>query len=394
MGAIRQGQFSSLDPFVQSRSWRIETFNLQFRLSPLNSKSVFGKPILMLSQWHPHRFAVRLLDTSSGWGRFVIWIVVILISGCGTTRMSDTLRTGTEQILLSAAIDRSISEMDFSILNGKDVYFDPQYLKGVSDEGYIVSSIRQRLLAEGVFLKAIRDEATYVVEARAGAVGTNRQDVLIGIPQTSLPTGALAVGAPSVIPEIPFAKKTLQKGVAKIAVFAYNQTTGQAVWQSGASPITADARDTWVFGTGPYQRGSIYTGASFAGQRVPKWSSSSKSVARATVVGTPVNVAQIFPEDPDVVPPAPPKSLASKPGESKATPASFSPAVPPSQPQPGRIPSPTPPSSTSPATTTGFSTNSTYNIPGAQDAAGSSGGNAAAASAAGMLIFKAQDKAK
>lgn len=305
--------------------------------------------------------------------------------------MSDTLRTGTEQILLSAAIDRSINEIDFSVLNGKDVYFDPQYLKGVSDEGYIVSSLRQKLLAEGVFLKATRDDATYVVEARAGAVGTNRQDVLVGIPQTSLPTG-LATGAPSVIPEIPFAKKTLQKGVAKIAVFAYNQTTGQALWQSGTTPVTADARDTWVFGTGPYQRGSIYTGASFAGQRVPRWMRSKPSVSPLSTDGTPVNVVQVFPEDPNVIPPAPPKSLANKPGENKAIPASFTPAVPPSQPQPGRIPSPTPPTSTSPATTTGFSSSSSYHIPGAQDTSGSSGGNAAAASAAGMFIFKSQPK--
>ena len=52
------------------------------------------------------------------------------ILGCGTTRMSDTLRTGTEQILLSTAIDRSVNDMDFSQLEGKDIYFDPQYLKG------------------------------------------------------------------------------------------------------------------------------------------------------------------------------------------------------------------------------------------------------------------------
>ena len=108
--------------------------------------------------------------------------------------MSDTLRTGTEQLLLSSAIDRSINAIDFSALKGKDVYFDPQYLKGVSDEGYIVSSLRQRLLSEGVFLKANRDDATYVVEARAGAVGTNRQDVLLGIPQVTLPSGAVMAG--------------------------------------------------------------------------------------------------------------------------------------------------------------------------------------------------------
>ena len=327
----------------------------------------------------------------------LIFVLTLLVCGCGTTRMSDTLRTGTEQILLSAAIDRSISEMDFSVLNGKDVYFDPQYLKGVSDEGYIVSSIRQRLLAEGVFLKPVRDEATYVVEARAGAIGTNRQDVLIGIPQTSLPAGALATGVPSVIPEIPFAKKTLQKGVAKIAVFAYNQTTGQALWQSGASPITADARDTWVLGTGPFQRGSIYTGASFAGQRVSWWNKSGSSVPRPPASGIATNIAQTFPEDPNVIPPGPPKALAknageNKPAENKATPASFTPGVAPSLPQPGRVPPTTPPTSTSPAASSGF-TSSTFNIQGTTDNTGSSGGNAAAAgAAAGMMMFKSSAK--
>ena len=349
----------------------------------------------MLSRLRPYRITARHCDVSREWVYGIVLITSALISGCGTTRMSDTLRTGTEQILLSAAIDRSISEMDFSILAGKDIFFDPQYLKGVSDEGYIVSSIRQKLLAEGVFLKATRDEATYVVEARAGAVGTNRQDVLLGIPQTSIPSG-LAVGAPSVIPEIPLAKKTHQKGVAKLAVFAYNQNTGQALWQSGASPITADARDTWIFGTGPYQRGSIYTGASFAGQRVPGWMRSQKAPASISIDGSAVNVAQTFPEDPNVVPPASAKYLASKADgkpENKATPASFTPAVPPSLPQPGRVPSPTPPTSTSPSTTTGFSaSNSAYNIPGAHDASGSTGGNAAAAGAAGIFIFKSQVK--
>jgi hypothetical protein len=326
------------------------------------------------------------------WICALIFVLTGLISGCGTTRMSDTLRTGTEQILLSAAIDRSISEMDFSVLNGKDVYFDPQYLKGVSDEGYIVSSIRQRLLAEGVFLKAVRDDATYVVEARAGAIGTNRQDVLIGIPQTSLPAGALAAGVPSVIPEIPFAKKTLQKGVAKIAVFAYNQTTGQALWQSGASPITADARDTWVLGTGPFQRGSIYTGASFAGQRVSWWNKSGSSVPRPPATGIATNIAQTFPEDPSVVPPGPPKALAKNPSENKATPASFTPGVAPSLPQPGRVPPTTPPTSTSPAASSGF-TSSTFSIHGTTDNTGSSGGNAAAAgAAAGMMMFKSPPK--
>lgn len=327
----------------------------------------------------------------------LIWLLLlftqITVLGCGTTRMSDTLRTGTEQILLSAAIDRAINELDFEILEGKDVFFDPQYLKGVSDEGYIVSSIRQRLLAAGVFLKPTRDEATYIVEARAGAVGTNRQDVLIGVPQTSLPAGALAAGAPSVIPEIPLAKKTQQKGVAKIAVFAYNQVTGQALWQSGATPITADARDSWVLGAGPFQRGSIYND-SYSGSTVinhrglfPSRRSTS-GPTNAPVAGTPVNVSQVFPEDPNIVPPSPP-SVAKGEKKDKAVPASFVPAVPPSQPQPGRIPPTTPATSTAPVPTAGFGSSSIFNLTSSQDGTGSSGGNAAAAAGtAGILFYK------
>jgi hypothetical protein len=314
-------------------------------------------------------------------------ITLMATPGCGTTRMSDTLRTGTEQLLLSAAIDRSVNSMELDVLEGKDVYFDAQYLKGVSDEGYIISSIRQRLLSEGVFLKATRDEATYVVEARAGAVGTNRQDVLIGVPQTSLPTGAFSAGVPSVIPEIPFAKKTHQKGVAKIAVFAYNQVTGQALWQSGMIPVTADARDTWVLGTGPFQRGSIYNGQNFMGQRMRMpWSVAKNTTSFEDAVGTPVNVSRLFPEDPDVVPPKAITASKEKKDE-KATPASFNPAVPPSQPQPGKIPSTTPSSSTAPASTSGFNS-TTFNISGSQDSTGSSGGNAAALGAAGLLMYK------
>ena len=33
--------------------------------------------------------------------------------GCGTTRSSDTLRTATEQLLISDAVDRAIQSVNF-----------------------------------------------------------------------------------------------------------------------------------------------------------------------------------------------------------------------------------------------------------------------------------------
>jgi hypothetical protein len=59
------------------------------------------------------------------------------------------------------------------------------------------------------------------------------------------------------IPEIPLIKTTDQKGLAKVAVFAYNRRTGQAVWQSGALQSASRSKDSWVFGAGPFYRGTV-----------------------------------------------------------------------------------------------------------------------------------------
>src|SRR5262249_2283246 len=152
-----------------------------------------------------------------------------LAAGCGTTRMTDSTRTATEQLLISNAVDRSVSQFDFTGLAGKKVYFDAQYLDGTVDKGYVVSSLRQHLLASGCLLQEDRKQATYVVEARSGGVGTDHSSLLVGVPQMTVPT--LVPGQPSQIPEIPLAKKNDQNGVAKIAVFAYNRLTGERVWQ-------------------------------------------------------------------------------------------------------------------------------------------------------------------
>jgi hypothetical protein len=175
------------------------------------------------------------------------------LAGCGTTRVTDTSRTATEQLLISQAVDQAVSQIDFRVLEGKKVFFDPQFIDKSVDGGYVVSSLRQQLLAHGAFLQEDRAKAAVVVEARAGGIGTDRQDVLIGVPQMTLP--AIYPGVPSLIPEIPVAKKTNQRGVAKIAVFAYNRTTGRPVWQSGTVQTDASARDTWVLGAGPFRRG-------------------------------------------------------------------------------------------------------------------------------------------
>jgi hypothetical protein len=201
-------------------------------------------------------------------GSLVPVTLLLAVTGCGTTRMTDTQRAATEMLLVSQAVDTAVAQIDCSALAGKEVYLDTQYLDGTVDKGYVISSLRQHLLAHGARLLEDRKQAKYVVEARSGAVGTDRNSLLFGTPQMSVP--AVMVGMPTQIPEIALMKKTDMKGVAKLAVFAYNRQTGEAVWQSGLVDSRSTLKDWWVFGAGPFSSGSIKRRTELAGEELPR----------------------------------------------------------------------------------------------------------------------------
>lgn len=204
---------------------------------------------------------------------------LLMIVGCGTTHWSDTSRTGTEQLVITGAIEQSVGEISFDVLKGQKVFLDTQFLEGVTDKGFLISTLRQQMVAEGLVIKSDIKEADYVVEARAMA-GTNRTDLLFGIPQTSLPNLNVP-GMPSTIPELSVAKSTTQKGISKVAVFAYEKESGTPIWQSGSYPVASSAKHMWILGTGPWQRGTIYSGTQFAGTRLNPYDRGDESVARS-----------------------------------------------------------------------------------------------------------------
>jgi len=182
--------------------------------------------------------------------------------------MSSTPRTGTEQLLLTNAWDDALSKVDFRPLTGVPVYFDNQYLTSI-DQGWAVSSIRQALLAQGVLLRSKPEQAQWIVEARVGAYGTDDYNLLIGIPQTTMPVAV--AGLPTgTIPEIPLAKRSEQQAVAKLALYAYDRASGQVTWNSGTSLATSYAKDVFIGGIGPIQSGSIRGGTEFVGVKLPR----------------------------------------------------------------------------------------------------------------------------
>jgi len=218
--------------------------------------------------------------------------------GCGTTRWSDTNRTATEQLLVSDALERAISEVDFHALADQDVYLDTRYVAGAVDEKYLIATLRQHIIASGCILQDHAEDARYIVEVRAGSVGTNRHELLFGVPSTHLPSGGpFPVSAPS-IPEVPLVKRTAQQGVCKIGVYAYDRVTGKPVWQSGTRKVVSNFKDVWVFGTGPFQTGTVVDGTHLAGGDVTAPLADS---AKAPPLPNKALVAQEirFPEVPD-----------------------------------------------------------------------------------------------
>lgn len=187
--------------------------------------------------------------------------------GCGTTRSTTTPRTGTEQLVLTHSWDAAINQIDFRPLAGVPVYLETAAIDGL-DKGYLISSIRQAMLESGAQLRAKPEEAAWVVEPRVGAYGTDDSQFLIGVPQMSVPS--ILPGIPgAAIPEMALLKKTRQKGVAKLALFAYERSSGRLAWTSGNSRATANSRDLYIGGVGPLHSGSIHKTPEFFGMQLP-----------------------------------------------------------------------------------------------------------------------------
>lgn len=218
----------------------------------------------------------RLARPMEGWFgaiRLLVLGLLALPAGCGTTR----LQRATQQMVLSDAVDRAVSQLDFSPLKDRKVYLDTAYIrqiKGIDfvNAPYIISSLRHRLMSSGALLTDNKAEADVVVEPRVGALGYDGHDVTYGIPPSRLLSTAsvLVPNAPQLppLPEISVAKRSDEVGVAKINVFAYERATGEPLRGWKTAMAKSSARATWVFGAGPFQSGTIYSNPMFVGQEI------------------------------------------------------------------------------------------------------------------------------
>lgn len=206
----------------------------------------------MLIHFHP-----RLSSCSLGIVALALFSLVLPACGINKSRLA------TEQLVVSEAVDKAVATIDFSALSGQKVYFDTQYLDGLNmgpngNVKYVISSLRQQMMAYDLRLQEKVDTADYVVEGRLGVLANDGYEVTYGIPGNAAAASATALLAAPVpvapsVPELSVGRRNHQAGSAKVGLFAYDRVTREPVWQAGVKRGASDVRDSWFMGLGPYQ---------------------------------------------------------------------------------------------------------------------------------------------
>src|SRR2546430_115837 len=152
----------------------------------------------------------------------------LLSAGCGINKS----RLATLELVISDAVDRAVATIDFSALSGKKIFFDTQYLDGVNmgpngNVKYVISALRQQMMAYDLRLQEKADTADYIVEGRVGVLANDGYEVTYGIPGNAAAASATAilptpvpVAAPG-MPELSVGRRNHQAGTAKLGLFAY-----------------------------------------------------------------------------------------------------------------------------------------------------------------------------
>lgn len=190
-------------------------------------------------------------------------VVSLMASGCASIRTSDTSRTGLEQLLLSDAVDKVLDRMPLPPVEGRKVYLDSQYLECV-DKGYLLGSLRQRLLNGGALLVDKKEDSQLTVEVCSGGMGTDNSNSFFGLPGIALP-GPMPIN----LPEVRLYDRSRQSGTAKISVVAYDTASGSLVFDSGNALALSEDNRWSVMGMGPFMEGDVRSQVRTAGQRRP-----------------------------------------------------------------------------------------------------------------------------
>lgn len=152
----------------------------------------------------------------------------LAFSGCTTSPLSTTERTGIQQLLLSQSVDEALADVSIPQVDGKKTFVHDVFLE-IYDKPYVMGSIRALLSENGALLVSSMDEAEIVVEPRSGALGIDFSESLLGVPSVPF----IIPGAGGITtPELTLYASQKSDGVSKLALLAYDPRDGSQVFST------------------------------------------------------------------------------------------------------------------------------------------------------------------
>jgi hypothetical protein len=169
-----------------------------------------------------------------------IFTVTVLLTGCISQEETSPPRSATEQLLLSSAADRALTQANLNVFAGQKVYFDFSYFDSY-DSKYVEGAIRDAFSRAGALMAEDNKSADVIVEGRAGAYSIDTNSSFIGIPSIPLPIPGTA--EEPVTPQLAVYQKLAQISYAKFALLAYSNKTRAHIYSSGS--LDASTHNTY-----------------------------------------------------------------------------------------------------------------------------------------------------
>ncbi len=147
--------------------------------------------------------------------------LTVLLSGCAAQRtLTQTPRSATEQLLLSAAAERSATQIAGPDVHGARVYLEVSGL--TKDAEFAREIVASELQTRGAVIVMEATKATHTVRIVVQALGTDQTEAFVGVPAMS---GLIP------IPEITLFKRNRQTARSRLRFTVIDALTGQTIGQ-------------------------------------------------------------------------------------------------------------------------------------------------------------------
>jgi hypothetical protein len=156
----------------------------------------------------------------------VVLYLGLFLCGCTDTRVTSPQRSAQEELLISTAADKAAYKLAQQLPPNISAFVDSSHFVA-EDAPYAIAAIDDQLLRRGIRLTNDRVHASTIIELRTGALSTDEQSTLVGLPPLTLPF--FPAGNLIAIPGVPLLHHAEDTGVAKFAATVYNPKTGKLI---------------------------------------------------------------------------------------------------------------------------------------------------------------------